>query len=98
METPSVDTIHASVTSIRERGFINYYGMQRFGTAPIPTHAVGLALLRGEWALAAALLLSERDGEQQDMILSRLLWKEGKAGEAARAMPRRAVAERAGKN
>jgi tRNA(Glu) U13 pseudouridine synthase TruD len=70
--------------------------MQRFGTAPMPTHAVGLALLRGEWALAAELLLAERDGEQQDMILARILWKEGKAAEAARNMPRRAVAERAG--
>ncbi|GAA5861466.1 hypothetical protein JCM3774_000257 [Rhodotorula dairenensis] len=95
VETPSVETIHASVASIRERGFINYYGMQRFGTAPMPTHAVGLALLRGEWSLAAELLLGERDGEQQDMILARILWKEGKAAEAARAMPRRAVAERA---
>lgn len=70
--------------------------MQRFGTAPMPTHAVGLALLRGEWALAAELLLAEREGEQQDMILARILWKEGKAAEAARNMPRRAVAERAG--
>lgn len=96
VETPSIETLHASVASIRERGFINYYGMQRFGTAPMPTHAVGLALLRGEWALAAELLLAERDGEQQDMILARILWKEGKAAEAARNMPRRAVAERAG--
>ncbi|GAA5958197.1 hypothetical protein JCM8115_004015 [Rhodotorula mucilaginosa] len=95
VETPSIETLHASVASIRERGFINYYGMQRFGTAPMPTHAVGLALLRGEWALAAELLLAERDGEQQDMILARILWKEGKAAEAARNMPRRAVAERA---
>ncbi|GAA5980746.1 hypothetical protein JCM10908_001762 [Rhodotorula pacifica] len=95
VETPSIATLHASVSSIRERGFINYYGMQRFGTAPIPTHAVGLALLRGEWALAAELLLAEREGEQQDMILPRILWREGKVAEAARAMPRRAVAERA---
>lgn len=70
--------------------------MQRFGTAPIPTHAVGLALLRGEWALAAEMVLMEREGERQDTVLARRLFREGKVAEAVRAMPRRAVAERAG--
>ncbi|GAA5911479.1 hypothetical protein JCM8208_006851, partial [Rhodotorula glutinis] len=94
VKTPSVATLHASMSAIRAHGFVNYYGMQRFGTAPVPTHAVGLALLRGEWALAAELILSSRDGEHDDMLYARHLWREGKVGEAARAMPRRAVAER----
>lgn len=69
--------------------------MQRFGTAPIPTHAVGLALLRGDWALATHLLLLERDGEGDDVKLARILWKEGKLEDAVRTMPRRCVAEKA---
>lgn len=69
--------------------------MQRFGTAPIPTHAVGLALLRSDWALASHLLLVERDGEGDDAKLARILWKEGKFEDAVRTMPRRCVAERA---
>lgn len=95
VKTPSIATVHASVDSIRTHGFINYYGMQRFGTAPVPTHVVGLALLRSEWALAAELILSDREGEQQDIYAARQLWKEGKKAEAAKVMPRRAVAERA---
>lgn len=29
------------MVSLSERGFINYFGMQRFGTSSIPTHHVG---------------------------------------------------------
>lgn len=82
--------------TLRDRGFINYYGMQRFGTSPIPTHAIGLALLRSDWALATHLILRARDGEGEDVQLARQVWREGKLGEAIRLMPRRAVAERAG--
>lgn len=84
------------MTTLRERGFINYYGMQRFGTSPIPTHAIGLALLRSDWALATHLILRARDGEGEDIVLARMLWHEGKLNDAIRQMPRRAVAERAG--
>ncbi|GAA5865441.1 hypothetical protein JCM8547_001245 [Rhodosporidiobolus lusitaniae] len=94
VQTPSIPTIHDSLASLRTHGFINYYGMQRFGTAPVPTHVVGLALLRGEWQLAIELIMSIREGEQQDMHLARMLWQEGKTAEAARQMPRRAVAEK----
>ena len=86
------------MTTLRERGFINYYGMQRFGTSPIPTHAIGLALLRSDWALATHLILRSRDGEGDDVALARQIWQEGKLAEAIRMMPRRAVAERAGKS
>lgn len=81
--------------TLKTQGFINYFGMQRFGTAPIPTHVVGLALLRSDWALAAHLLLRPRDGESDEVALPRLIHLEGKTSEALRLIPRRAVAERA---
>jgi hypothetical protein len=30
--------IAAAVSELRERGFINYFGLQRFGTGNVPTH------------------------------------------------------------
>jgi tRNA pseudouridine13 synthase len=30
------------VESLAQNGFINYYGLQRFGTSSIPTHEIGL--------------------------------------------------------
>ena len=33
--------IDSAVTSLRESGVINYFGMQRFGTSTIPTYLIG---------------------------------------------------------
>ncbi|KAL8279139.1 hypothetical protein RQP46_008395 [Phenoliferia psychrophenolica] len=95
VEADSPTTITRAISVLKERGFLNYYGMQRFGTAPIPTHAIGLALLRSDWALACHLLLLERDGEGDDAKLARIQWREGKFDDAVRTMPRRCVAEKA---
>jgi TruD family tRNA pseudouridine synthase len=32
--------------SLAARGFINYFGLQRFGTSAVPTHVIGRALLQ----------------------------------------------------
>lgn len=90
------EVIDNVLESLKTRGFINYYGMQRFGTASVPTHTVGLALLKGEWKEALDLLLSRRAGEHPECDEARLAWLErGDLGEALRLMPRRNTAERA---
>lgn len=44
------DEIERAMTSLRDNGFINYYGLQRFGTiAAIPTHEIGKRLLQGDY-------------------------------------------------
>lgn len=99
------------MTVLKTKGFINYYGicrysklirfsdyytgMQRFGTASIPTHAIGLALLRSDWAKAVDLILRPRPGESPDVSEARRVWAEEKNAEKALSlMPRRVVAER----
>jgi tRNA pseudouridine13 synthase len=61
---PNVEPVAAAVASLSARGFINYYGMQRFGTATVPTHAVGRALLLGQFGLAVGLILQPRKGDR----------------------------------
>jgi tRNA pseudouridine13 synthase len=56
-------TIERAVTSVRESGFINYFGLQRFGTGAVPTHAIGRAMLRGEYQAAVGLIMHPREGE-----------------------------------
>lgn len=74
---------------------MNLIGMQRFGTASIPTHAIGLALLRSDWAKAVDLILRPRPGESPDIAEARRIWLEEKNCEKALSlMPRRVVAER----
>ena len=101
------------MNSIKEHGFINYYGthslivahehafliaqlgMQRFGTAAIPTHSIGLALLKSDWHLAVSLILRPRPGEHPGVLAARRAWlDDGDLDKALELLPRRVVAER----
>lgn len=55
------DDIAKALKSLEERGFVNYFGLQRFGTGPIGTHTVGKEILRGNFTKAVELLLSAKD-------------------------------------
>ncbi|PVG03526.1 tRNA pseudouridine synthase D [Serendipita vermifera] len=95
VKAPSLEAIDKSMDILKTKGFINYYGMQRFGTASIPTHAIGLALLRSQWSKAIDLILRPRPGEAPDIQEARLAWAlERNADKALQLMPRRVVAER----
>lgn len=47
-----------AVEKTRLQGFINYFGLQRFGTGQTPTHHVGEYLLCGNWKAAIDSILS----------------------------------------
>lgn len=46
-----------AIKNLRERGFINYYGLQRFGTFSIGTEIVGLKMLQGDFQGAVDAIL-----------------------------------------
>lgn len=70
--------------------------MQRFGTASIPTHLIGLALLQSDWHKAISLILQPRHGEHPEVCAARKAWlDEHDLDKALQLMPRRLVAERA---
>ena len=50
-----------ALKNLQERGFINYYGLQRFGSFGVGTDEVGLKILRGDFegAVSAILTYSE---------------------------------------
>ncbi|KAJ2874986.1 multisubstrate pseudouridine synthase 7, partial [Coemansia asiatica] len=83
------------LAGLRDTGFINYYGMQRFGTQSISSHTVGLAVLKADWQLVVDLILRPRPGDSKDVARARALWAEGDFTGALRAMPpKAALAER----
>lgn len=48
--TGSDDLIEESLKNLKENGFINYYGLQRFGNdKEVPTFEIGIQLLLGNW-------------------------------------------------
>jgi tRNA pseudouridine13 synthase len=53
--------IENSLKSLSEKGFINYFGMQRFGVSTIPTHKVGLHVIKNQWREAIMCILHTQD-------------------------------------
>ncbi|KAL6515196.1 hypothetical protein OROHE_018828 [Orobanche hederae] len=90
------DIVRASVTALEKNGFINYFGLQRFGSSSIATHLIGAALLRGEWKAAVNMILDPREGEKDVTRKIREYYKEsGDIEGTLRQLPRHMVAERA---
>ncbi len=50
---------------VKEKGFINYFGLQRFGSGGAPTSEVGLAMLKEDWEGAVKLIMTPRLGENE---------------------------------
>ncbi|CAA7041194.1 unnamed protein product [Microthlaspi erraticum] len=87
----SEETIKKSAESLGKYGFINYFGLQRFGSGSVPTHHVGAALLKGEWKDAVDMILDPREINE-----AREYYKEtGDIDGTLRQLPRYLVAERA---
>lgn len=80
--------------SLTENGFINYFGMQRFGTFSISTHTIGKELLLDNWKEAAELILSDQENILPKSKEARQIWAETRdAAKALKLMPRQCIAE-----
>ncbi|KAJ2648892.1 multisubstrate pseudouridine synthase 7 [Coemansia sp. RSA 1250] len=85
-------SLNPVLEGIRNIGFVNYFGMQRFGTQSISSHTIGIAVLKADWQAAIDLILSPRDGEREDISNARKAWvtlKDPK--EALKLLPQRAA-------
>ncbi|XP_023002005.1 multisubstrate pseudouridine synthase 7 isoform X1 [Cucurbita maxima] len=92
----SEDTIKTSAEALGRLGFINYFGLQRFGSGSVPTHLVGASLLRGEWKGAVNMILDPREGETNVIAEARNYYKESNDIDGTlKQLPRYLVAERA---
>ncbi|KAK9476837.1 pseudouridine synthase [Lipomyces japonicus] len=60
-QTQDESVIQKSLESLRDNGFINYYGMQRFGTQSMSTHMIGKLILKGDYAAAIKSILGPQE-------------------------------------
>ncbi|CAL8462051.1 g1582 [Coccomyxa elongata] len=96
VEVGSLRDVVAAVEAVRDRGFINYFGLQRFGSTGGRTHRIGALLLKGEWKAAVELIMGRVEGERSENDEARRLFLEkGDVGGALRLMQRHLTAERA---
>lgn len=59
------ETIDERCSFVQKFGFINYFGLQRFGTGGAPTSEVGIAMLKEDWEGAVKLIMTPRIGENK---------------------------------
>lgn len=92
----SDEQIHEAVASWSRRGFVNYFGLQRFGTKSIPTHDVGRAILTRDYKRVVDLVLKPQDGDATAIKEARQRFQDDQDIDAAlRALPPYLIAERA---
>lgn len=88
------EEINASLNLLKETGFVNYYGLQRFGTSSTGTHEVGIHVLRHEFEKACNLILSEHSGARAETKAAKLNWIKTKdAVSTLDMMPSKCVGE-----
>lgn len=88
------DVVDQAFSALRDQGFINYYGMQRFGTFSISTHTIGRYVLNYDWEKVVELILSPQELVLPDSVEARKVWAETHdAAKALALMPRKCVAE-----
>ncbi|EDO30703.1 predicted protein, partial [Nematostella vectensis] len=80
------EVIERAMTSLKDVGFINYFGLQRFGTSCVPTHHIGRALILSQWSEAVDLILNPREGKPKDFNKALEYWKS--TGDAKGALSR----------
>ncbi|GIL81040.1 hypothetical protein Vretifemale_10170 [Volvox reticuliferus] len=96
IDSDVVAQVTAACETVARNGFINYFGLQRFGTGGAATQEVGKALLRGEYEKAARLVLTGRADERSDYAdARRLFFDNGDAKGALRRLPHFMLGERA---
>ncbi|KAF1329840.1 Pseudouridylate synthase 7, partial [Globisporangium splendens] len=92
-------TVNDIIMQWRERGFINFFGLQRFGgnaAAATPFHLIGRAILRKDFKLAVRLLLRPQEGEASKIREAREHFRQHKDVAAAlRMLPPFLIPERA---
>jgi tRNA pseudouridine13 synthase len=63
----SPDIVKRACEAIGQSGFINYFGLQRFGSGGTKSHISGLALLKQDWKLAVEYLFAPREGDRPEI-------------------------------
>uniref|UniRef100_T2M708 Pseudouridylate synthase 7 homolog n=1 Tax=Hydra vulgaris TaxID=6087 RepID=T2M708_HYDVU len=53
-------SVNQACNLLKENGFVNYFGLQRFGTGGVATHEIGKALLKNNFSEAVDMVLMPR--------------------------------------
>eukprot|EP01036_Dinobryon_divergens_P027699 gene27699-36514_t len=94
-------SVRLACEGLRSSGFINYYGLQRFGRGVTRSHEIGRSMMKSEWRqcidMLFALNTSQEPGQEEeraDLTRAKVLYKDGLWVEAMNALPASMSAEK----
>lgn len=70
----SDESIGNAVQSLESSGFINYFGLQRFGSYQVSTHSIGKSILQNRWVEAFDLILKPKNNDPEFMVKAKDEW------------------------
>lgn len=92
--TASNDVVNAACRSAKENGFINYFGLQRFGKGGSGSHHLGRALFKSDWQEAVNLLFTQREGDRSEIATAKAFYFQKDYESAHRHLPSNMMNER----
>eukprot|EP00186_Timspurckia_oligopyrenoides_P000499 CAMPEP_0182446370 /NCGR_PEP_ID=MMETSP1172-20130603/4155_1 /TAXON_ID=708627 /ORGANISM="Timspurckia oligopyrenoides, Strain CCMP3278" /LENGTH=699 /DNA_ID=CAMNT_0024642287 /DNA_START=2200 /DNA_END=4296 /DNA_ORIENTATION=+ len=65
------EVVSNAIQQVEANGFVNYFGLQRFGAGAVPTHEVGIKVLQGDFKEAIRYILTPLDPsiDNPEMVL-----------------------------
>eukprot|EP01038_Epipyxis_sp_PR26KG_P013200 gene13200-17688_t len=66
--------IHEVCQSIAENGFINYFGLQRFGKGGSKSHEIGCNIYKSDWRACVDMLFTPREGDKDEIEQAKKLY------------------------
>mmetsp|Transcript_40206 Transcript_40206/g.126536 ORF Transcript_40206/g.126536 Transcript_40206/m.126536 type:complete len:379 (-) Transcript_40206:901-2037(-) len=89
-------TMQKQARRMKSKGFINYFGLQRFGTGSVPSAEVGKWIILREWEKAVEVIMDPATAKDPGERRAKVKYKEnGNAGIALSRMPPFAKSETA---
>lgn len=92
--TVSEKVVEAACESMKASGFINYYGLQRFGRGGSRSHDIGKAIFKSDWKACIDMLFTPQSADKAELKAAKLLYAEGNLQEAVNSMPSQMQAEK----
>lgn len=87
--------IDQAIQSLGNQGCINYFGLQRFGTTNVSTHAIGVLVFKGDYKGAVDMIMADRITDNPATTQAREDFRQGRLQKAYYGFPRSYVGERA---
>ena len=90
VEVEVKDGVDEAMDHLKRNGFLNYYGLQRFGTGSVRTHEVGVAIMKERWEEVCQLILRPQARDTGFLRkVKEFWWQYRKPGEASKMFGRK---------